>query len=191
MLTEWTFSWHIYGSRCRHFQLLPVTPSFLPRSQNSSTTDRTSMTSPTKRGNSSETLGQKSKTARTTEPASIVQGLRVDQYLRLRHSGKFVSSQKHLQLSHIHSESKTLPEHERQNSVTGSCPELPETPHHVKHAAGAKGLQQWSNLPCPAPLAISVETRVCTATGAEAARKLEVNSRREGSKRRGGSSALP
>lgn len=137
------FSWHIYGSRCRHFQLLPVTPSFLPRSQNSSTTASTSMTSPTKRGSSSETLGQKSKTARTTEPASIAPGLKVDQYLRLRHSRKFVSSQKHLKLSHICSESKTLLSTRGRNSVRVSCP-VPETPCHVKHATGAKGLQQCS-----------------------------------------------
>lgn len=51
--------------------LLPVTSSFFPRSQNSSTTANTSMISPTKSGSSSDTLGQKSKMARTTEPASM------------------------------------------------------------------------------------------------------------------------
>lgn len=55
--------------------LLPVTPSLLPSNQNSSRTLSTSMTSPVKSGNSSETLGRNSNTARTTDPASISQNL--------------------------------------------------------------------------------------------------------------------
>lgn len=51
--------------------ILPVTPSLLPSNQNSSMTLSTSMTSPVKRGNSSETLGRNSNTVRTTDPASI------------------------------------------------------------------------------------------------------------------------
>lgn len=53
----------------------PVTPSLLPSNQNSSTTLSTSMTSPGKRGSSSETLGRNSNTARTTDPASITHPL--------------------------------------------------------------------------------------------------------------------
>lgn len=54
---------------------LPVMPSLLPSNQNSSTTLSTSMTSPVKSGSSSETLGRNSKTARTTDPASITHNL--------------------------------------------------------------------------------------------------------------------
>lgn len=54
-----------------HLDILPVTPSLLPSNQNSSMTLSTSMTSPVKRGNSSETLGRNSNTVRTTDPASI------------------------------------------------------------------------------------------------------------------------
>lgn len=71
-----------YSTRClilgslELFDILPVTPSLFPSNQNSSMTLSTSMTSPVKRGSSSETLGRNSNTVRTTEPASITHYLR-------------------------------------------------------------------------------------------------------------------